>query len=164
MHIKFKKARVKALLATIDELDSKLSTTEEDGLENRAIPTASADHISISNAGRTPPCKTIVPFTNFAPSSLVTTACRRMGEDPHSSVAESGSGDFRKSLSHNDLLNDILCWDSYREFMSFCKNIGIQLRDCEEAKGFLDTARAQHGLPTRPPHTLTLTRVVQNSL
>ena len=71
-----------------------------------------------------------------------------MGEESYSSIAESSSEDSGKSPSHNDVLNDILSWDSYRDFMSFCKNFGIQFRDRAKTKGFLDSARVQNGLPT----------------
>lgn len=55
MQIKFKKARVKALLAAIDDLDSELSATEGDGPHHGVVPIASAGNTSIPDTGRTPP-------------------------------------------------------------------------------------------------------------
>ena len=61
-----------------------------------------------------------------------------------SSPLSSRSGD---SVSHNPILDDILKWDTYDDFMSFCSKIGIMISDRSEAKRLLDFMRSRHSLP-----------------
>ena len=79
---KNKKARVKALLVALDDLDSEISGTEDDGPVVAPAPAISEDHHS--DACRTSPAKVVQGATMNSPfpSSLI---ARRMNDDSLSS-------------------------------------------------------------------------------
>lgn len=59
-------------------------------------------------------------------------------------VSANGLGE---SSPHDPILNGILSWDTYDEFMAFCSKIGIVVDDTRDAKCLLNLIKAQYNLP-----------------
>ena len=51
------------------------------------------------------------------------------------------------SIDLSELNDSIFSWDSYDSFTHFCGKIGINLRNNNERKDFLNSIRSQHSLP-----------------
>ena len=133
MSIKFKKARVRALLAALEDLESKFSSTEEEGPADGVAPAISDGHLS--DVGRSSPIKAAQGTNKFISFCYLPTAWRMVDEPiSSSSPSTSPSYNFGDLASQNAMLDDILRCDSYYDFIKFCSNVGIIVSSTMEAK------------------------------
>ena len=64
----------------------------------------------------------------------------------HFNSKGSGSSGLGEMSPQDKIVDGILRWDTYNEFMEFCSKIGIMFNDISDAKRFLDIIRAQQCL------------------
>ena len=127
-----KKIQRQALLTALEELEN-----DESKDETSTYAPSPSPHIVVP----TPTTSNL----NLAPSNLSLHEIRDPASPSSSSLNSSTSLDA--SSGKENFSNNILLWNSYDDFASFCSKIEIVFNDISEAKLFLDNVRAQHQMP-----------------
>ena len=144
---KYKKACIKALLTALEELGSEESDIEAEEVGDlQTLPHSSSPSLvrrsdSHQQSPKKPTSGTSKNHAPLSPSFLklrhglsVFTSCPSSLSNPKDSCS-SGSGDM---YPQDWIVDCILRWNIYKEFLDFYSNIGIMLNSIPDAKLFFD--------------------------